>query len=76
MSCIEFYFTLSSAVNVTTVPNETTSFNLASLQFSNGFQSNVTVQAVNDVGTSNQSNLVPYNASSGKQPYNGYSGIN
>ena len=51
-----------------TVSNEMMSFDLATLMFPSGFQSNVTVQAVNDVGASNQSNTVSYNTTSLGKP--------
>lgn len=43
------------------VNNETTSFDLRGLQFNDGIEINITLQAVNDVGTSNRSNTVRYN---------------
>ena len=44
-----------------------TSFDLRTQQFPSGLQSNVTLQAVNDVGASEHSNSVPYITSSSKQ---------
>ena len=50
------------------LPNEMmTSFDLRTQQFPRGLWSNVTLQAVNDIGASEHSNSVPYITSSSKQ---------
>lgn len=53
---------VSSGINETSVPNEMTTYiDLATLRLRSGLHSNVTLQAVNDVGASNHSNPVEYN---------------
>ena len=57
----------SSDINTTRLTNDmTTSFDLKSLQFQNGLESSVTLQAVNSIGASNHSNPVQYNIPSCK----------
>ena len=63
VNCIILF---SSATNTTRVPNQTTLYHLSTLQFPRGLRSNVTLQAVNDVGASKHSNPEKYNIPSGK----------